>query len=32
VFYAEPPFYFNTAVNLSSYIFSKSHSTFYREK
>jgi hypothetical protein len=25
VFYAEPPFYFNTAVNLSSYIFSKSH-------
>lgn len=23
VFYAEPPFYFNTAVNLSSYIFSK---------
>jgi hypothetical protein len=25
VFYAEPPFYFNTAINLSSYIFSKSH-------
>jgi hypothetical protein len=25
VFYAEPPFYFNTAVNLSSYIFSKLH-------
>jgi hypothetical protein len=23
VFYAEPPFYFNTAVNLSSYIFSE---------
>jgi len=27
VFYAEPPFYFNTAVNLSSYIFSELHST-----
>lgn len=25
VFYAEPPFYFNTAVNSSSYIFSRFH-------
>jgi len=28
VFYAEPPFYFNTAVNLSSYIFSEFCPTF----